>query len=258
MEESQTEREFLEQHKLLESVALDFLSGHTEWEIDSIFERYRELVVEQLEREAEPQIPTYLPCTIIPPVLMFVSRFLNSNLPKGFRLHPDDENLFITSLLKALNPTRFPPVGYVYVYKPEDLLDPSLDHQWDRTLDDETVAALQDKARATLISDSDVPPAVAQRASEILAGHFPCGFNTTEETRWVLADRRWILYPIEDVVHEMDEGEVRYLNRSALELMEKLDKSEELPEEVRAAQQDYLQAIVDGTYPHSYRKREKE
>lgn len=211
----------------LQAIADEFVARKTEWNLMTVFGEFQkvsEKITSYEKKHGKILVQSFVPCAIMPHILVYISNELEKMLPKEQRLKSEFQNAFFQNLLHCYSPNRFQTPGHAIVVSLEDLCLPAFDHHFDRTLDDDSVDTLKELAQAYLDSDYNLDEATATRCQEIVHGHLPNGFNTFTEQRWVTEDLRWRLYPLKSDPHEAErEAQLNYLKRSAEELEELTD-----------------------------------
>lgn len=144
-----------------------------------------------------------------------------------------NEEVILAHLASNLLPKNFPG-GPIHIRPLCGILDPGNDFQWSPVLNDESAQFLQSRAAALLDSAPEgIDSKTELRWHEIANRHFPLGFNTSTEERWVLVDMRRLLVP-NQVLFDTSQEMITYLKRSAQEKLEVLTQSDALDEEMKA------------------------
>lgn len=204
----------------------------------------------------------YLALELVPAVLYFIAKQMNTELPESCKLSVDREKDFVLSLLAIMNPIKHRR-GATWVTNYEDLFDPALDGVWTRALNDDQADHLRSEAARRLEQYSDNPeayeeryqrPFSAQRLFEISVAEFPCGFNGPREERYVYFDMRYLLFPRDPNVADVKtKKEVsvftnNYLMRAGNELQE-MEIMQEVPEQRLL---DHLDEMMKLGHPVDY------
>jgi hypothetical protein len=227
------------------------LSSIGDWSLDDLSQNARQFL-EELDKDTKVSKTAVAASTFLPTLFVRLIELLGLPSDNAKSLIEGQEALLFASLAKLLAPALVEtqpaallgilasmllpnsfPGGPVIVLPLAGMLEPDNDEQWSRVLNDESAYFLHYRAKKLLDSVTEGTDETAQlRWHEIANGHFPLGFNTTAEHRWVLVDLRRVLVPNQPLLQHTPET-VRYLHRAATEKLKVLSATPEgIPEQL--------------------------
>ena len=257
----------------LSGVVGSFLARKEKWTMTNVVPVFNKLASDLHAREAtrgEMHANNYVSLELLPSILYFIAKKLVEELPESCKLTRDREEQFVLNLLSIMNHDSFPR-GLTMVQNFEELLYPDCDARWSRELHDDLALHLRNKAQAQLecyqrceneseseetrrknraVFLSSFPDFDGQRIFNVANGHFPCGFNTFEEQRYVYYDMRYLLFPGVDIKCEKRISSLtnNYILRSAQEILE----AEIVRDDQDATLMEHLHDLVERGYPKGY------
>ena len=223
------------------------LSDISEWSLDNLLQEARQFL-KHLEADDEVPKAPVIASIFLPSLFVRLIELLGLSFDQPKSPIDGEQALLFASLAKLLAPTMVQsepnvllgalasmllpssfPGGPIHILPLVGILKPDNDDQWSRVLDDESAQFLHSRATKLLDSVTEGTDEIAQlRLHEISNGHFPLGFNTAQEERWVLVDMRRALVPNQPLLQPTPQM-VHYLKRAALEKLTVLsDASEEM------------------------------
>ena len=263
----------------LTGIVSNFLAKRDKWSMSNIAPAFNALAKEIAMREAnrgELVNNTFVALELVPAVTFFIVAQLFRELSESCKLTRDKEEEFVLCLLSIMNPERHPR-GLSVVQNFGDLLNPRWDGRWSRALGGDVELELREKAQQLLSlyvegrqqyspEESEKydaaffavhPDFDAQRLYNIANEHFPCGFNTETEQRYVYFDLRYLLFPNEvDIkcAKTIPASANRYIQRSAGELFElELQRDDQ-----EQSLMQHLTELTERGRPHDYTVEEPE
>jgi hypothetical protein len=259
----------------LNGIVATFLQKKDKWSMANIIPAFRASAERIHTYEAKHDRPLedncFVALELIPAILYFIAKKMFEELPESCQLVEHRQQDFVLSLLAIMDPYKYPR-GVSIVQSFNNLLTSHYDISWSRALHHDLADHLVSTATLRLerykeglkelnseqecaeyreAYQAQHPEFDGQRLYNVATRHFPCGFNTFDEERYIYFDIRYLLFPTKrDIKCEktITPETNAYLLRSAAELMEdEIQQDEQDP-----VLMDHLRGMLERGYPAGY------